>query len=330
MSQSGVLVTAASMGCVLTLTGDAGGALSPTLGNINVLGGSNITTTGLASTLTLDLTGTTTDSLQIGNATGSLTSLPVGTNGQLVIGATGASPLFATLTSSDGSITFTPGVNTLDLQASDPTTFNADIGSALPAADILIITGGNNVSTSGAGNTLTIDLTGTTINSLQMGNATGSLTSLAIGTNGQLVIGATGAAPAFGTVISTDGSILFGLGVNSLDLQVSGGFAGTYTTDSGNAIPAAGILNVLGGDNMNTAGAGNSVTIHLNETIHWPDTNAAGTTGIIYLGGAGGAGGSLFMHNMGTTSTYLGTNAGNITMNAATNNNTVALALTLL
>lgn len=50
-------------------------------------------------------------------ATTSTTSLSVGTNGQVLLGSTGADPVFATLTSSDSSITFTPGAGTLSLQA---------------------------------------------------------------------------------------------------------------------------------------------------------------------------------------------------------------------
>lgn len=44
-------------GLAETITGDSGGALSPTLGNWNILGGVGITTTGLGSTLTVDVTG---------------------------------------------------------------------------------------------------------------------------------------------------------------------------------------------------------------------------------------------------------------------------------
>ena len=39
-----------------------------------------------------------------------------GTDGQVLIGATGADPAFATLTSTDGSVGFTAGTNTLDLK----------------------------------------------------------------------------------------------------------------------------------------------------------------------------------------------------------------------
>ena len=92
---------------------DAGSAVP--IGNIlNVLGdGANISTTGAGDTVTISLSGTTDHAVQIGNAAGNLTSLAVGTDGQVLIGATGADPAFATITSADGSISFTPGANTL-------------------------------------------------------------------------------------------------------------------------------------------------------------------------------------------------------------------------
>ena len=57
MSQSGSYFDGTILPDVETLTGDAGGAVGPTGGNINVLGGSHITTTGNpgTSTLTIDL-----------------------------------------------------------------------------------------------------------------------------------------------------------------------------------------------------------------------------------------------------------------------------------
>ena len=48
------LAVAAADDAILTLTGDTGGALSPTAGNINILGGPGVTTTGSGSTLTIN------------------------------------------------------------------------------------------------------------------------------------------------------------------------------------------------------------------------------------------------------------------------------------
>ena len=52
-----------------------------------------------------------------GNTTSAVTSLAVGTNGQVMLGATGAAAAFATLTSSGGTIQFTTGANSLNLES---------------------------------------------------------------------------------------------------------------------------------------------------------------------------------------------------------------------
>ena len=85
---------------------------------------------------------------------------PVGTNGQLLIAATGADPLFASLTSTGGTITVTGGSNTLNIEAAAtlPTSFDADTGTAVPALNVLNILGDATQGsvTSGAGSTITI------------------------------------------------------------------------------------------------------------------------------------------------------------------------------
>ncbi len=57
-----------------------------------------------------------------------------GTNGQLIIAATGAAPAFASLTSNDGSITFTTGPNSLDLSAGGGTVYAIQTTDATPTA----------------------------------------------------------------------------------------------------------------------------------------------------------------------------------------------------
>ena len=54
----------------------------------------------------------------IGSGTGAITAAAVGTNGQILLGATGADSAFATLTSTGGTISFTTGAGTLNLEAS--------------------------------------------------------------------------------------------------------------------------------------------------------------------------------------------------------------------
>lgn len=109
----------------------------------------------------------------------------------------------------------------------------------------------------------------------------------------------------------------------------SGG-ANQFDEDVGIAIPALGIINVLGGANMNTFGSGNTILINLNETIHWPSTTADGLIGAIYLGGSNGSGGYLFMHNYGVNNTWLGENAGNLTLTYGTANNNTGIGEVVL
>lgn len=60
------------------------------------------------------------------------------------------------------------------------------------------VNGGNNITTTNpTGPVVTINLTGTTNHAVQVGNSTGSLTSLGIGTNGQVLLGSTAANPSF-------------------------------------------------------------------------------------------------------------------------------------
>jgi hypothetical protein len=90
------------------------------------------------------------------------------TNGQLWIGTTalnagGTHINVGTITSPGGSVTIgysSPNI-TLTAGASVPTTFNANTGSAVPAANILTVIGGTGINTSGSGSTLTINAVGT-------------------------------------------------------------------------------------------------------------------------------------------------------------------------
>ena len=58
------------------------------------------------------------------------------------------------------------------------------------------------------------------------------------GTNGQVLLGSSGAAPAFGTITSTGGTISFTTGANSLNMEAagSGGFLWTEVTGTSQAM----------------------------------------------------------------------------------------------
>lgn len=95
------LTVGAGSGAILTLTGNTGGARSPTAGNINTFGSGSITIVGSGSTLTTQLTGLTNHSVLVGAGTATITSLTVGTTGQLLIGATAADPAFGSTANAD-------------------------------------------------------------------------------------------------------------------------------------------------------------------------------------------------------------------------------------
>ncbi|MFI5332853.1 MAG: beta strand repeat-containing protein, partial [Candidatus Babeliales bacterium] len=331
---------------------------------------------------------TTQNAVQIGNASGSLTSLGVGTNGQLLIGATGAAPAFATLTSTGGTVTITPGANSLniDTSGSQADSFPTDSGTAIPSGGALTIHGGSNMNTSGAGSTVTMNLdnspsvsgsltagtgitsttgnivatagqvnagttitagtgltvtsggaaitgtttintsgsstttigngtsattiagsttlssltqgvlevsntgfvssTATTQNAVQIGNGTGGLASTNVGSDGQLLIGSSIGAPAFAPLTSTGGTIVITPGHNTLNIDTSGSQASSFPTDSGTAIPSGGALTIDGGSNMNTSGAGSTVTINLDNSPSVSGSLTAGTGLTATSGGA--------------------------------------------
>lgn len=143
-----------------------------------------------------------------------------------------------------------------------PVQFDTDTGNAVPAGNILNINGGANIHTSGSGNTVLIAVSGTTNHSLQIGNASGSLTSLGVATNGQLAIGSTGANPVLANLTSSDSSITITNGPGTINLTTSGAVALDFQTDSGTAIPAAGVITITGGSTgLTTSGSGSTVSL---------------------------------------------------------------------
>ena len=222
-----------------------------------------------------------------------------GTNGQLLIGSTAGSPIWASLASSDGSVTITNTANHIDLIAvgggggGGATTFITDLNSpAVINVATITFAGAGVLSTDGGGGSHVVT------------------TSITNGTNGQLLV-AGGAAPAWSNLTSTGGSMTITYPFNNtinLEAVGAGGGANTFVTDAGNAVSAAGVINVLGGTNVATVGAGQTVTINLGDSIALPITNATGTEGLYSLGG------SRFLHNYGTFNTFGGGHAGNMTL----------------
>jgi len=76
----------------------------------------------------------------LGNTTGAITATAAGTNGQLLCGSTGVAPVFTTLTSTGGTITFSPGAGTLNLST-----------TAQPSITWSIVTGTTQAAAANAG-----------------------------------------------------------------------------------------------------------------------------------------------------------------------------------
>lgn len=143
-----------------------------------------------------------------------------------------------------------PGTNTITITAADAlaTSYVTDSGTAIPVGNILNVLGGTLISTSGAGDTATLTLDN--------------------GTDGQVILGSTAGSPAYAAITSSDASISFTLGANTLDMTVaSAAMDLDFVTDSGTATSAAGIINVPGAHGLNTTGAGNTVTTAINNAI---------------------------------------------------------------
>ena len=138
---------------------------------------------------------------------------------------------------------------------------------------------GGAVGPDGAGN---INFTGAAGQITITGNpgANSLVASITNGANGQLLIGG-GAAATWGALSSASGTITFVPGANTLDLNVAGIVAVSFVTDAGTATPAIGVINTLGGTNINTAGGGSTVTINLDAAVSGIDSVDFNTGGRI-------------------------------------------------
>jgi hypothetical protein len=362
LSQIGQIQTSISPSSIVeTLTGNTGGPVGPTAGNINVIGAGNITVTGNpgTSTETITITGTTNHAVQVGNTSGGISSIPVGLTGQVLTGVTGADPVFAAAASSSISITgdtggalvgnaftFTGGTTGLLFNGGGTTetlggtliVSNGGTGratltnhgiligagttaitqSAVGATNTVLLgnTGadpsfgtvpnaaltnssitlnnGNNITFSGTtplslGGTGSANLTGTTNHAVQIGNSSGSLTSVAVGTTGQVLTGVTGSDPVFSAPAASSISITGDSGGALI------GSAFTFTGGTtGLLFGGSGSTETLGGTLVVANGGTGAVTLTSHGVLLGNTTSAitatiAGTTGQILTGVTGSA-----------------------------------------
>lgn len=201
--------------------------------------GNNLTVTGgtplaLGGTASFNLTGTTQHAVQVGNASGSLTSVAVGNTNQVLNGNTGADPSFG------------------------------QVPNGALVNDSITLSNGNNITVTGSpvalGGTATIAVTGTTNHSLLLGNASGSISSLGVATNGQIPIGSTGADPVLAT-LTAGANITITPGAGTISIASTGGGVTTITGDTGGALTGSNITFTGGTTGLSFGGAGTTETV---------------------------------------------------------------------
>ena len=149
--------------------------------------------------------------LPVGGAT-DLDYLAVGATGEMLIGNTGANPSWSntinitsiTISGLGRGVVQSSAAGLLSSSEGTDGQLLVSSGTGAPSwANITASLGSLNI-TNGA-NTIDIDITGTTDHAVQIGNATGTLTSLGLGLTGQVLRGSTGADPGWGAVdLTTD------------------------------------------------------------------------------------------------------------------------------
>lgn len=198
MSQISGFGSGGGGGTVITLTGNSGGAVGPSTGNINVIGSGIITVTGNPGTNTLTITASgeaTTFNADSGSATpsggaitlaggtgmstsasGSTVTFTLTTPVAIANGGTNATTmavtdgtvyfdgtrLVTTATGTSGQVLTSAGAGVAPAYAALPAsslTFNEDSGSATSSAGAITFAGGTGISTSGTSHTVTITLT---------------------------------------------------------------------------------------------------------------------------------------------------------------------------
>jgi hypothetical protein len=102
-------------------------------------------------------------------------------------------------------------------------------------------------------------------------DASGVVSGLADGNDGQLLIGATGSTPIWANLTSTGGTVTITNTANSINIESAGAVGGnTFTMDDLNTISPTGAGNVIvaGGTNIGTTGTvANTITINLDDNI---------------------------------------------------------------
>jgi hypothetical protein len=269
-----------------TVTDGSGNVVSPTVGNITLVNGANVSSlSGSPSNITLNLTGTTNHAVQVGNAGGSLTSIPSGSSGQALISAgAGSDPAFGVLTVPGGGT----GSATLTNHAVLLGQGTSAIGAVgLAAAGLPLVS--NGLASDPAYNVLTVPGGGTGAttlvnNAVIIGQGASALSSVGPGASGLPLVGQGASAPVFaalgvpggGTGATTLTGILTGNGTSAMTASA----VSQYTTlVAGASNTVVGVGPGSAGEILTSNGAGANPSYQsISGTFAWTDaTNATYT-----------------------------------------------------
>lgn len=240
-----------TLGPIDTLTGNSGGAIGPTLSNVNLLGTANqITTTGAASTITFSLTGPYTPatyaahSVLLGEGTSSIGTVgPNAATGlSLISQGAAADPIFGTV---------------------------AVPGGGTGAVTLTGILTGNGTSA--------VTANAVTQHGVLIGGAANAASSLGVAATGTVLAGVTGADPAFTASPSVTGSITAGTTITAT--------LGAITATNGNLVLGTAGNKILSTSvaTTTTAGANSFGTVTLVGGTATVNTSAITTNSIVML-----------------------------------------------
>lgn len=249
-------------------------------GLLNILGDSNVATSGSGNTVSIGLAndiaikGTfTAESLEDqgvlrSDASGVIYNLADPTvDGQVMISSSTGGPVWASLTAG-ANVTVTPGHNSITISASGGSggelTFTGDSGSVTATAGAMGIIGDSgNISTAASGSGATAKVTISMNNSPTFSDTTTSLLTI--------------------TDLTTAGVVV---NDSSGNISTSKGLNGEILISSTSGVPSWETLTA--GDNISITNASNSITIASDATFHADSTNASMTTGTFKFLGDGG------------------------------------------
>jgi hypothetical protein len=231
--------------------------------NAEAIAGSNTTKAITPDDLKAKLGTQTAHGVLIGaGQTSAVTAASVGTNGQVLIGATTADPAFATLTSSGGTITYTTGANSLNIDGTAATTTQAGVVPLATNAETIAGTVSTKAVTP---DDLKAKLGTQTNHGVLVGaGQTAAVTSLAVGSTGQLLMGNTGADPSFTTATypatTTVNRILYSSATNTVS-EITTGNNGIVITSSGGVPSVSSTLPSTVQGNITSTGTLGSLTV---------------------------------------------------------------------